>query len=81
MDGFSEPVLSTLSGPRRRVICRVERGVILASRLFLGFMTQNEVREEANVRFKIAPTVHVTSLSNVSFGDGEKVKSESVGKC
>lgn len=38
----------------------------LASRVFLSFMMQNEIREEAYVRFKIVLAAHGTSLSIAS---------------
>lgn len=50
-------------------------GVNLASRVFLGFMIQNEIGEEAYFRLKIVHTAYGSSLSNISFGAGEKVKS------
>lgn len=38
----------------------------LASRVFLSFMRQNEIREEAYVRFKIVLAAHGTGLSTAS---------------
>lgn len=53
----------------------VEGEVILASRIFLGFMMKNEIREEASVRFKIVLIAYNTSLISISLGAGRKVKS------
>ena len=52
-----------------------------ASRVYLGFMMQNEIREKAYVRLKIVLTAYGTSWGNSSLGTGEEVKSWRLGTC
>lgn len=52
----------------------------LASRVFLSFMMQNEIREETYVRFKIVLAAYGTRLG-ISFGAGGEVKSQRLCKC
>lgn len=65
---------------RRRVIWRGVQGVILASRVPVGFII-NEIREETWVQFKSVFTAYGMNWSKVSFGDADKVKSKSLRKC